>query len=191
MEMEKQIGLKYDKKRYNELERKKMFEQIATQTAFQTASQALLKGVDALLKTGQGDKQGQGQGQAPQPQGAPVVEGGQTLGTGPRRDALGNPLSGPMTQVNSRTSGGQTTYSIGQAVNYNGRDELTVLQTYPDGSFTVEAAGSQEVFAMRAGPNGPIAAAHDSQAATEHPGALNPDTGGRADDPPPAGTPSR
>ncbi|HVE13550.1 MAG TPA: hypothetical protein VNI01_09170, partial [Elusimicrobiota bacterium] len=60
-EMEQSIKLKWDKKRYDQLERKKMVEQIATQTAFQTAQQAFLKVLDKVLNpNGQGQGQGQG-----------------------------------------------------------------------------------------------------------------------------------
>ncbi|HVE13551.1 MAG TPA: hypothetical protein VNI01_09175 [Elusimicrobiota bacterium] len=62
-EMEQSIKLKWDKKRYDQIERKKMVEQIATQTAFQTAQQAFLKVLDKLLNpNGQGQGQGQGGG---------------------------------------------------------------------------------------------------------------------------------
>jgi len=50
MEMQKAIDLKWEKKKYNELDRKKMLEQIAAQTLAQTASQAFLKVLDAMLK---------------------------------------------------------------------------------------------------------------------------------------------
>ena len=58
MNMEKAIDLKWAKKRYNELERKKMIEQ----TAIQTAQQAFLKILDRLLKGNEGEKGGGGSG---------------------------------------------------------------------------------------------------------------------------------
>ncbi|MFA5139009.1 MAG: hypothetical protein WC728_07240 [Elusimicrobiota bacterium] len=54
MNMQQAIQLKWDKKRYNQIERKKMAEQIA----MQTASQALLKVLDKLLEGGGGGEGG-------------------------------------------------------------------------------------------------------------------------------------
>jgi hypothetical protein len=72
-EMEQAIKLKYDKKRYDQIERKKMIEQIATQTAFQTAQQAALKLLDKALNPQgqQGNQGGQGGGQGNQGAGNP------------------------------------------------------------------------------------------------------------------------
>jgi len=58
MNMEKAIDLKWAKKRYNELERKKMLEQMAAQTA----QQAFMKILDRLLKGGEKGKDGGGSG---------------------------------------------------------------------------------------------------------------------------------
>jgi len=59
MEMQKAIELKWAKKQYDQIERKKMLEQLAAQTA----SQALLKVLDALLKSSKGgDGGGEGGG---------------------------------------------------------------------------------------------------------------------------------
>ncbi|PCI35272.1 MAG: hypothetical protein COB53_11150, partial [Elusimicrobia bacterium] len=58
MNLEKSIDLKWAKKRYNELERKKMLEQMAAQTA----QQVLLKILDRLLKGKEAGKGGGGGG---------------------------------------------------------------------------------------------------------------------------------
>lgn len=88
----KQIALEFDKKRYNQIERKKMLEQIAAQTASQAALKAEEKLLDALLKTGE---QGQGGG------GGGGDGGGQGGGGG-------NPLSAAEGAAGrSATSGGE------------------------------------------------------------------------------------
>lgn len=74
MEMEKAVDLKWAKRKYDELERKKMLEQIAAQTA----SQAALKVLDSLLKMlEEAAKGGKGDGGGGDPAG-----GGDTAGGG-------------------------------------------------------------------------------------------------------------
>lgn len=63
MNMQQAIQLKWDKRRYNEIERKKMKEQIAMQTASQALLKILEKGLDAMVNAAKGGQDGGAQGQ--------------------------------------------------------------------------------------------------------------------------------
>jgi hypothetical protein len=62
MNMEESIKLKWDKKRYNQIERKKMREQIMMQTASQALLKVLEKALDALVDAVKGGGGGGGGG---------------------------------------------------------------------------------------------------------------------------------
>ena len=87
MNMEQAIKLKWDKKRYDQIERKKMKEQIA----MQTASQAFLKILDKLLAGGSGGGSGDGgsSGSSPGGGGAPQGQQVQTPEGGMGTDRTG------------------------------------------------------------------------------------------------------